>query len=261
MDTISSAYRATFIKFECHLAKIKKMKTIGFILSSALLITAALHTSAQQTQTRQVSGFNAIASGGSFDVHIKLDGNESLKIQAEAKSSEVDIINDIETVVENGTLKIRNKDRHSWHHYDGRIDIYIEAKSLNALVNSGSGSMKVDGTILTGDFKVTLSGSGDISASIKSDDSHAVISGSGSIKLNGNADNASFVITGSGEMDCKNLKANSVTATVTGSGNIYVQAEKSIVAHITGSGGVIYSGSATNIISHTTGSGSVSRAD
>ncbi|MBS1524567.1 MAG: DUF2807 domain-containing protein [Bacteroidetes bacterium] len=236
------------------------MKRIVFILFPALLFTAAINVSAQQTQTRQVSGFHAIASGGSFDVHVRLDGNESVKVTAESG-----IMNEIETVVEDGTLKIRFKDHHRWYRDDsenrGKIEVDVEAKSLDALTNSGSGSLRVEGTISAENFRATLSGSGDMSASIKSGDVHAVISGSGSIKLSGSSNDAQFVITGSGEMDCKRLKTSSVNATVTGSGNIYVEADKSIVAHITGSGGIIYTGSASNIISHTTGSGRVSRGD
>ncbi|MBS1503873.1 MAG: DUF2807 domain-containing protein [Bacteroidetes bacterium] len=236
------------------------MKKIAFILCSALFFMAAMNASAQQTQTRQVSGFHAIASGGSFDVHVRLDGNESVKVTAEAG-----IIDEIETVVEGGTLKIRFKDHHRWYRDDGenhgKIEVDVEAKSLDALTNSGSGSIRVEGMISADNFRATLSGSGDMSASVKSGDVHAVISGSGSIKLSGSSGDADFVITGSGEMDCKHLRTNSVSATVTGSGNIYVEADKSIMARITGSGGVIYTGSASNIIAHTTGSGRVSRAD
>src|SRR4051794_3645956 len=121
------------------------MKRIAFtLLSLVLLVAASFRASAQSSsaQTREVSGFNAIASGGPFNVHIKLDGTESLKIDADA-----DIINDIETTVSNGTLKIKFKDREYRHHDIHKADIYVSAKSLNSLVNSGSGSMNVDGVI------------------------------------------------------------------------------------------------------------------
>src|SRR5581483_15242 len=196
-----------------------------FILSAALISVTAAKVSAQG-QSRQASGFNAVASAGPFNVHIRLDGNESVKVDADA-----DIVNDIETVVENNTLKIRFKDR-EWRHHDiHKAEIYVEAKSLDALTNSGSGSVKVDGTIDARSFKATLSGSGNISTSVKAEDIHAVISGSGSISLSGSAGEANFVVTGSGEIAGKKLKANSATAVITGSGNVYVNADKSISAH------------------------------
>ena len=86
------------------------MKKITYlILSSALFALVSINASAQG-QSRSVSGFSSVASAGPFNVHIKMDGNESVKVDADA-----DVINDIETVVEDNTLKIRFKDRESRH--------------------------------------------------------------------------------------------------------------------------------------------------
>lgn len=230
------------------------MKRLTYlILSTAILSLVSIKISAQ-SQSRSVSGFNAIASAGPFNVYVKLDGNESVKVEADA-----DIINDIETVVEDNTLKIRFKDREYRHHNIHKAEVYVEAKSLNSLINSGSGGIKVDGAINAESFKAILSGSGNISASVKSGNIRAIISGSGNIKLSGSAGDADFVITGSGEISGKDLKTNSVTATIAGSGNVYVQAEKSVTGRITGSGSVIYSGNASDINSRTVGSGRVTR--
>jgi hypothetical protein len=230
------------------------MKRLSYLILSVTLLSLVSIKVSAQSQTRSVSGFNAIASAGPFNVYVKLDGNESVKVEADA-----DIINDIETVVEGNTLKIRFKDREYRHHNIHKAEVYVEAKSLNALLNSGSGGIKVEGTINTESFKAVLSGSGNINASLKSGTVHAVISGSGNIKLSGNAGDADFVITGSGEISGKDLKTNSVTAAIAGSGNVYVQADKSVTGRITGSGSVIYSGNASDINSRTVGSGRVTR--
>ena len=231
------------------------MKRLVFILFAVALVSAAT-INARAQESRQVSGFNSVASSGPFNVHIKIDGNESVKVDADA-----DVINDIETVVEGNTLKIRFKDREYRHHNIHKAEVYVEAKSLNSLLNAGSGSIKVDGTISTDNFKAVLSGSGNISIAVKSESLHAVISGSGSVNLSGGTGEADMVITGSGEIDGRHLKAESVVGTITGSGNIYIEAEKSIVGRITGSGSVIYSGNATSVTSHTTGSGRVTKED
>jgi hypothetical protein len=231
------------------------MKRLVFILLSAALLPAISVNVSAQEQSRQVSGFNAIASAGPFNVHIKMDGNESVKVEADA-----DIINDIETVVEGNTLKIQFKEREYRHHNIHKAEVYIEAKSLNSLINSGSGSVKVDGVISADNFKAILSGSGNISAVVKSENLNAVVSGSGSINLSGSTGDAHMVITGSGEIEGKHLKAQSVVGVITGSGNIYIEAEKSVTGGITGSGSVIYSGNAS-VTSHTTGSGRVTKED
>jgi len=238
------------------------MKKLAFtLLSAALLVAATIKASAQDvsTQARQVSGFSSVASGGPFNVHIKMDGTESVKIEADTK-----YINEIETVVEGNTLKIQFKD-HKWNNrYNDlhKAEIYVSAKELNSLTNSGSGHMEVEGTITTsGEFKAVLSGSGSINTSVKSGDLRVVISGSGSIRINGRTGDADMVISGSGQIEGKGLKTESAKAVITGSGNIYVTAEKSISAHITGSGRVQYSGNASVTDTRTIGSGRVTRAD
>jgi hypothetical protein len=231
------------------------MKKFAYILFSVALLSISAIDASAQGQSRPVSNFTAITSSGSFNVFVKMDGNESVRVEANA-----DVINDIETVVEGSTLRIGVKDNWQSRHRDfGRVNIYVEAKSLSALTNSGSGAIKVDGNISAGNFKATLSGSGDISTGVKSDELRAVISGSGSIKLWGGTSTANFVITGSGEIDGKKLKTGSSSAVITGSGNVYVAADRTVSAHITGSGSLIYSGSANVTDSHYTGSGRVSK--
>jgi hypothetical protein len=238
------------------------MKRLAFTLLSIVLFSAAtISASAQDssTQTRQVSGFSSIASGGPFNVHIKMDGTESVKVEADTK-----YINEIETVVEGNTLKIQFKD-HRWsNRYNDmhKAEVYVSAKSLNGLVNSGSGHMGVDGMITTsGEFKAVLSGSGSINTSVKSGNLNAVISGSGSIRINGRTGDADLVISGSGQIEGKDLKTESTKAVITGSGNVYVAAEKSVSARITGSGSVNYSGNASIVDSRTIGSGRVNHVD
>ena len=236
------------------------MKRLAFTLLSVMLLSVVtINASAQESsvQKREVSGFNTVASAGPFNVHIKLDGTESVKVDAEAN-----IVGDIQTVVENNTLKIKFKDQ-EYRHYNNirKADVYVTAKSLNALTNSGSGSMKVDGMISANNFKAVLSGSGSISTSVKSGGLHAVISGSGSIKLNGSTGDVDIVISGSGQVEGRDLKTESAKVVITGSGNVYLVADKSVSAHITGSGNVIYSGNASVIDSRYTGSGRVTKAD
>jgi hypothetical protein len=232
-------------------------KIVYSVLAVILLIAAALNVSAQSEQTRPVSGFNSIASGGPFDVHVKISGTESLKLKASP-----DIINEIETVVEGGKLKIRFKHHHEWNHENtGRIDVYVTARSLSAVDNAGSGSIKIDGVVNGENVRLNLSGSGDITSSVKSGDLHVSISGSGSIHLNGNANDANISIAGSGELMGKELVTGSASVSIAGSGSAYFAANKTISASIVGSGNVIYSGNATTGDVRTIGSGRVSKSE
>ncbi|HEY2583654.1 MAG TPA: head GIN domain-containing protein [Mucilaginibacter sp.] len=232
------------------------MKKIAYsVFTAILLMIAVLKVSAQSEQTRQVSGFNKIASGGPFDVHVKIDGTETLKINANP-----DIINEIETIVESGSLKIRFKHHDDWNHENtGKIDIYVTAKSLSAVSNAGSGSIKIDGVVNGEKVTFNLSGSGDISSSVKSGELHVSISGSGSVHLEGNANDSNISIAGSGELNGKKLRTGSASVSIAGSGSAYFIADKTVSASIVGSGNVIYSGNATMSDVRTVGSGRVSK--
>ncbi|MDR3694519.1 head GIN domain-containing protein [Mucilaginibacter sp.] len=235
------------------------MKRLTYTFCAVMLIIiASFNALAQSGESRQVSGFHSIASAGPFDVHVNINGTESLKISAGSE-----IIKEIETVVEDGTLKIKFKHHHEWNSDNyGKIDVYVTAKSLSSLVNSGSGSIRVEGAAVSGEeVNVVLNGSGDIESAVKSGNLHATISGSGSILLRGSSDETKVVISGSGEVKAKALKTNSASVVISGSGNAYFNADKTVSAHIVGSGNVVYSGNATITDSKTVGSGSVSKED
>jgi Putative auto-transporter adhesin, head GIN domain len=231
------------------------MKTVAYtLLFTMLVITTTFTAFAQSEETRNVSGFHSISSAGPFNVYVNINGTESLKISANA-----DVISEIETVVDNGNLKIKFKHRDQWQHENmGKIDIYVTAKSLSGLSNAGSGKIKVDGDMDAEKVDLSLAGSGDISSAVKSGNLHISISGSGSVHINGKADKTHVSIAGSGDLLGKSLKTISASISIAGSGNVYLDADKEISASIAGSGNVVYSGNA-NVDSRTIGSGRVTK--
>ncbi len=236
------------------------MKKITYsILAVFLFIAAATPVSAQSEQKREVSGFNSIGSAGPFNVHVKIDGTESLKLTGDAA-----ILNEIETFVKGEKLVIQFKHEYDREHGSDNaegINIYVTAKSLSALTNAGSGTTTVDGVLSGDNVKLMLSGSGSITSSVKSEDLHIAISGSGSVHVNGSTGTANISIAGSGELKGKELKTNTASVSIAGSGNAYLTAENSISGHIAGSGNVVYSGNAKVSDSHTVGSGRVTKAN
>jgi hypothetical protein len=233
------------------------MKKLAYTIFAALLFVTASFTVQAEEQSRAVSGFNAVASGGPFEVHVKLNGTESLKISAPSS-----VINEIETRVEDGTLHIKFKERnYNWNDNHGKIEIWVTAKSLSGLSNAGSGNIEVEGALTGNDVHISLSGSGNIHTAVKSTDFKASIAGSGNIEMSGNASDTKINIAGSGGLNAKRFKTSSAMVSIAGSGSAYLEAEKTISARIVGSGSVVYSGSASVGESSTIGSGSISRAN
>jgi hypothetical protein len=218
------------------------------------LLGLALGANAQG-QTRSVSGFHRVGSGGSFAVHIKINGTESLRIDG----ADAETLAKIETIVTDGHLEIRWVRGSEPHNYNGRIDIYVTAKSLSGLSDAGSGSMDVDGVVKGGSVEVDLSGSGSITAAVDAGKLDIVISGSGRTTLKGKASSTHIDIAGSGRLSADGLSTDVADAEISGSGDTYITVNKTISASIVGSGSVHYSGAATIGSVSTVGSGRLRR--
>jgi len=205
---------------------------------------------------RQVSGFSGITISGRHNVYITMGNSESLRLEGDA-----DAINEIETKVENGILKIRNKkqiNNRSWTN-SGKVNIYIQAKTLNNLVLSGSGNVEVKGKVKSANLSNTISGSGSMSLNIDVENYTAVISGSGEIDAQGNAKNARITVAGSGDFDGRDLKTSNASVKVSGSGDISIIADKQLDAMMSGSGDIRYGGNAS-VNSTKNGSGNISKS-
>ena len=241
---------------------LKKFITLAlFIVTGSELTTANVKSSVVNSKIiltdddRQVSGFSGITISGRHNVYITMGNTESLRLEGDA-----DAINEIETEVEDGVLKIRNKKQmnsRSWNN-TGKVNIYIQAKSLNNLVLSGSGNVDINGKVKSANLNTTISGSGSISANIEVENYNAVISGSGEISAKGSARNAKITVAGSGDFDGHNLKTTNANAKVSGSGDISIIVDKQLEAVMSGSGDIRYIGNAM-VNSTKSGSGNISR--
>ena len=205
------------------------------------------------TEERNVSGFKGISSSGSYDIKISMGNKESLKLEGD-----VETISDIETVVENGILKIRNKSKNSWDWRSSRekVTIYVNAKSLNSITLSGSGDISVTGIVKAEKLTNTLSGSGTIMLMADAGEYIGSISGSGKIIVSGKADQANVQLSGSGNFDGNSLKTADAEIAISGSGNATINAETTLNAKVSGSGNIRYSGSA-KVSQSKSGSGNI----
>jgi len=81
--------------------------------------------------------------------------------------------------------------------------------------------------------------------------------GSGDITAEGAVDHLTVNLLGSGHVDCHQLKARSANVTLTGSGDINVNASESLNASIVGSGNIRYEGNPAQVTKSITGSGTI----
>lgn len=204
------------------------------------------------TQTISTTTYDGIKAAGSMDFNLVpgKEGNISIK-------SDSNLMEYIDIHVKNNQLFAQVKKGYTLKPSQ-TIVVTIPYESINTVSLSGSGDIENSGIIKSDELKVTLAGSGDIELNINTEFTESNIAGSGDIELEGTTNDLNVKITGSGDFDGDDLKSTNVTAQVTGSGSAHVVCSGELVAKVTGSGDVKYSGKPTNIDTKITGSGNVS---
>lgn len=141
---------------------------------------------------------------------------------------------------------------------DAEVEGEVHAEQLTMIV-TGSGNLAASGLIdeLTvratgsGDVRFSgraervtadTSGSGGADLEIESRHIAAATHGSGGIRLHGSAERVEYRTTGSGEIRAAECSVDEATIRISGSGDVEVNAQRSIFITISGRGDVLYTG-------------------
>lgn len=207
------------------------------------------------TESRDVGSFKRVQLSGSMDVFLQKADNHTVVVEGDDNILEL-----VETYVDNGKLRIKYKDHFSvWTKRD--VVVRVGLPELTEAVITGSGDIKGESLFSSGEeVKVQVTGSGDIELELDAPAVKAGVTGSGDIKLSGHTRDIDCSTTGSGTIKATDLKAENAKARTSGSGNISVYASQKVDAGVTGSGDIRYKGGAT-ASSKITGSGSVRAID
>jgi hypothetical protein len=208
---------------------------IALLLSFAVLALAGCSLGDDgppTTQTREVGEFTRIDNRGSVDVRLNVGGPQRVRVRAGEKA-----IDDVRTVVRNGTLEITFD-----HDGFGGDDVVVEASvpRLDRIESDGSGDIEVDG--IDGDaFELRSDGSADIA-------------------LAGSTERLGVFLDGSGDADLDGLTARDARVVLRGSGDVEVRAADRLDVAVDGSGDVKYHG-APVLLQDVDGSGDLKHVD
>jgi Putative auto-transporter adhesin, head GIN domain len=183
------------------------------------------------TQTRAVPSFSGVELAGSNNVTIRVGERQSVVVKADDN-----LLDRVTTRVEAGNLVIGNTPGGFTAMSPTSVEVTVP--SLAAVTLSGSGNCSVSG-IKTQSLTVTITGSG-------------VVTGSGT------AGQLQVSLAGSGVAQLGQLVADDVRAVVSGSGDIFVTATKSLDGSVPGSGTILYGGDPQKVTTRVTGSGAIS---
>ena len=191
----------------------------------------------------QLAGFDAVGLAGSPDVIVMVGGPHSVRAEGDSE-----VLERLEIKVEDGTLKIGNKNRKGWSmnwgHDRPKTRIFVTMPAIRSASVAGSGDVKID-RVQGERFNASVAGSGDIEiAQMQVGDAKFSIAGSGGIKAAGTAQSSSASIAGSGDIDTGAVQVRTASASIMGSGDIRLHASETADISIMGSGDVEVAGSA-----------------
>jgi hypothetical protein len=202
------------------------------------------------TETRAVTGFDAIGLSGSMDLRVRQTATDTVEITADDN-----LLPYLETVLEGSRLQVRWK-RGTSVSTRSKVVVTVGAQKLRALSIAGSGDAVID-DFNTPSLSIAVSGSGSAKLNkLATEDLSVRIAGSGDVGGDGRATKLSVSISGSGDVKLTEMLADEVNVRIAGSGDAKVRAEKKLDVSIAGSGDVGYTGSA-KLSSSVAGSGRV----
>ena len=188
---------------------------------------------------RQVSAFKGVSLELPASVEIVQGEAEGLVIETDDNIAPL-----IETVVENGQLKIRWAQRFK-SLKPTVLKLTVNVRALEQISISGSGDVNA-AKLQSPTLEVRIAGSGDVRlAALQTDSLSVSISGAGDFLAAGRADSARYSIAGSGDLKASALASKNVRISVAGSGDAAVWASQTLNVSIAGSGDVSYYGDAT----------------
>jgi len=267
------------------------MKKHSYLTILAFLLSAGFVT-AQQRETREVDNFTKISFGFPGKLYLKQGSPQKVELEGNR-----DVLEEIETEVDNGRLKIGREGKWSNWKNDDKITVYVTVPNIEAVSVSGSGDLIGESKIRTNDLDLSVSGSGSMSLeaeargdvqanvsgsgdmilkghfeSLESDVSGSGkvvldaaidntadfgISGSGKIEARGEADKVKTNISGSGRVLAADLQTKRCEVRISGSGSVEINVAEELDANISGSGSVSYRGNPKKVNSHAAGSGKI----
>lgn len=188
------------------------------------------------TESRRITGINAVELSGIGTLIIEQGGTDALEITADEN-----IMQYIRSDVSGGKLLLGTRDFINLLP-SREITYRLTVRDLSAVETSGVGNIEIK-SLRTDHLWVEISGSGTLKISdLQADTFDLDISGMGTAETSGSVAKQSIDISGSGSYHAGNLQSRSADIKISGSGSAVVWAQEELNLDISGMGGLSYYG-------------------
>ena len=238
------------------------MKILSFVLLM-LTVTSCNNVFRQRisgngsitTQTRSVSSTDKIKCSGNYDIALTQGSPASVKIETDENLQEY-----IVTENDGDELSIHTRN-------DVNVDpskktkIYITTDKLEEFTLTGNGTVNTQGKFSGSDhLDLSIAGSGNMHFNVNTPKVSSSISGTGDIYITGETKDSKIEVAGSGNYHADDLKSESVTVKIAGTGDAYVFADSTLDINIAGVGNVSYKGN-PSVTQNIAGTGKIKKME
>ena len=189
------------------------------------------------SETREVSGFDAVVFSGTGEVEIIQDGTESITIETDD-----DVMEFVETGIRSGTLYVGLEFNGAPSILPTKMRVTLHVITLTGVTASGAWDVRA-ASLETSKLEALISGTGGISIDLlTAEELVAEVSGSGRMDVAGEVGLQRFSISGSGQYHAGDLLSETAAVTISGSGEATLWVTGSLDVRISGAGRVEYYG-------------------
>jgi hypothetical protein len=207
----------------------------------------------QVTETRKVVDFKKIDISGSFKVILKQDSSLTVTITADDN-----IMKHIKTPVKGGELYIKNK-RGACN--AGETVVTIGVHNLDEISTSGSNEVSSNGTLVTKDLSIGMSGDSKITLTLNAANVTTDGSGSSELYLTGQASSHKIDFSGDGKLSAYGFVVGDYDIETSGSSDCQVNVLHNLHVSTSGSSDIKYKGNPSNVTNDKSGSSDLQKVN
>lgn len=198
----------------------------------------ALAFTAEKSETRNVSDFNAIKVSAGIDLYLKMGDTEEVTVVADD-----DIIEKIITEVKDGTLKIYMKQNNGWNNWNRKSrKVYVRVKELNQLHASSGSDVKSDNTLTGETLDVKTSSGSDVNIDIHYKNFSVDASSGSDARISGKTKNLEAEASSGSDIKAQDLESVNCKVRVSSGSDATVTVTEDLYAKASSGGDVRYYG-------------------
>lgn len=219
------------------------MKTLKYLFAFTLVTMLgfngmAFSGTADKTETRNVKDFHAVKVSTGVDLYLKMGDTESVKVVADD-----DIIEDLITEIENGTLNIYMK-KSTWGNwgFSKTRKVYVTVKELDKINASSGSDVRSENTLQGESLEVNASSGSNVRLDVVYKNFSLDLSSGSDAKVTGKTKFFEAEASSGSDINAKELESVICKVRVSSGSGATVNVSKELYANASSGGDVNYYG-------------------